>query len=156
MAKENTTPKSITDTPPLLGRGGPGSRIMDKPEKAKDAKGTVLRIWRYLSHQKVALIVTTLMVIVSTSLNLLGPYLMGVAIDDYIITHDLAGLARLLLLMVGAYALLIGVAKVPALFDMGWSHYVAQREPPREPGVERCIELTVPVPVKRINQKGTQ
>jgi ABC-type bacteriocin/lantibiotic exporter with double-glycine peptidase domain len=65
--------------------------MLEKAQKAKDRRGTLRRLWGYLSQQRAALIATTLMVIVSTLLNLLGPYLMGVAIDQYIITRDLAG-----------------------------------------------------------------
>jgi ATP-binding cassette subfamily B multidrug efflux pump len=43
-------------------------------------------------------------VIVSTLLDLLAPYLMGVAIDKFIAAGDLAGLQRTVLLMLGTYA----------------------------------------------------
>jgi ATP-binding cassette subfamily B protein len=72
-------------------------------EKAKDARGTLWRLCGNLGCQKTALITTTLMVIISTLLNLSGPYLMGVAIDRYIISGDLPGLARRLLWMVAVY-----------------------------------------------------
>lgn len=89
---------------PLLGGGGPGGpRAPGKVERAKDRRGTVRRLWGYLSRYRAALIVTTLMVIVSTGLNLLGPYLMGRAIDLYILTGDLPGLVQLLLWMGLAY-----------------------------------------------------
>src|SRR5262245_56578802 len=88
--------QNLPEPPPLMGRSGPGTpRIMGKVEKAKDRRGTVLRLWGYLRRQKGALMLTTLMVIVSTGLNLLGPFLLGLAIDRYIISGDLAGLARL-------------------------------------------------------------
>lgn len=76
---------------------------MGKVERAKDTKGTILRLWRYLGRRKGALFVTTLMIIASTLLNLLGPYLMGVAIDQYIITGDLVGLVYVLLWMIAVY-----------------------------------------------------
>ena len=44
-----------------------------------------------------------MLVIVTTIVGLLGPYLMGVAIDTYIGKGDLAGLARLLVLMLLTY-----------------------------------------------------
>src|SRR3712207_8724122 len=49
--------------------------------------------------QKSALIVIVLMVTVSTGLNVLGPYLLGLAIDRYILPGDLPGLARISLLI---------------------------------------------------------
>lgn len=79
-------------------------RPMGKGERAKNQRGTVLRLWRYLRRQRLALITTVIMVIITTALNLLGPYLMGVAIDQYIIPGDLAGLARIALIMLFCYA----------------------------------------------------
>ena len=46
-----------------------------------------------------------LLVSVTTGAGLLGPLLMGIAIDKYIIVGDLPGLARIALLMVGAYVI---------------------------------------------------
>ncbi|MCC6455749.1 MAG: ABC transporter ATP-binding protein [Caldilineaceae bacterium] len=78
---------------------------MGKGERAKNQRATLLRLWRYLRRQRLALIVTVLMVIITTGLNLLGPYLMGVAIDQYIIPGDLAGLIRIALLMLATYGI---------------------------------------------------
>ncbi len=44
-------------------------------------------------------------VLVYTLLGLVGPYLMGVAIDRFIGGKDAAGLARIALLMLAAYLL---------------------------------------------------
>jgi len=76
---------------------------MRPQEKAKDARGTVLRLWEYLRHQKAALTVAVLLVAASSGLGLLGPYLTGRAIDEFIRPGDLAGLARLCVLMIAAY-----------------------------------------------------
>ena len=53
-------------------------------------------------HRWVLVGVSTL-VIVSTLLDLLAPFLMGLAIDRFITAGDLAGLQRIILLMLGAY-----------------------------------------------------
>ncbi|MCB0071218.1 MAG: hypothetical protein KDE20_07150, partial [Caldilineaceae bacterium] len=90
---------------PMLMQHGPGGRnVPGKVERAKDTRGTLRRLWGYLATHRTALTFVTALVAASTALNLLGPYLMGKAIDDYITTGDLAGLARLLLLMTAAYA----------------------------------------------------
>jgi ATP-binding cassette subfamily B protein len=77
---------------------------MREPEKAEDALGTVLRIWGYLRKQGWALLVSLILVTISSLLGLLGPYLMGVAVDQFILEGDVAGLARTVLLMLGIYA----------------------------------------------------
>jgi ATP-binding cassette subfamily B protein len=70
---------------------------------AKDTQGTLTRLWHYLQRQRWTLVAVILMVVISTGLNLLGPYLMGVAIDDYILKGDRDGLARIVLIMVAAF-----------------------------------------------------
>ncbi len=100
-SNESTPPPEL---PPLMGRGGPGApRPMGKGERAKNQRSTVMRIWRYLRRQRLALVVTIIMVIISTCLNLVGPYLMGVAIDQYIIPGDLGGLVGIVLIMLVSY-----------------------------------------------------
>lgn len=86
------------------GPGGPGGMFAEH-EKSKNPTQTLLRLWIYLKHQKWALIITGVLVLVSSGLDLLGPYLMGRAIDGYINTGDLPGLARLLGLMALVYVI---------------------------------------------------
>jgi len=45
-----------------------------------------------------------LLTLVSLVFSLLGPYLMGLAIDRYVVGRDLAGLGRIALLMLTFYA----------------------------------------------------
>ncbi len=60
-----------------------------------------------------------LLVVISTVMSLLGPYLIKVAIDNHIASGDLAGLDRVLLLTLGTY--LVGGACFGAqLYLMGW------------------------------------
>jgi ATP-binding cassette subfamily B multidrug efflux pump len=73
--------------------------------RAEDVRGTMLRLWGYLSRQKWLLIGIVVLVALSSGLNLLGPYLMGIAIDEYILNGDAPGLIRTALLMIGAYAM---------------------------------------------------
>lgn len=54
-------------------------------EKAKDWKGTVLRIWKYLEVHRGQLLLVFFMVFLSSGLGLLGPYLIGKAIDIHIV-----------------------------------------------------------------------
>jgi len=72
-------------------------------EQAKDVRGTLLRLWGYLGRQKRALVVTVVLVIVSSGLDVLGPYLMGRALDVYVVTGDLRGLGRIALVMLATY-----------------------------------------------------
>ncbi|MEJ5312099.1 MAG: ABC transporter ATP-binding protein [Anaerolineae bacterium] len=76
---------------------------MRPKERAKNIRGTVLRLWAYLKKQGWGLGIIVILVSISSGLGLLGPYLMGKAIDDFILKNDIPGLGRLLLLMLGVY-----------------------------------------------------
>ena len=69
---------------------------IDKDKRAKNMGATLKGIWAYLSRQKGMLFLVILMVIFSSGLGLLGPYLIGMAIDDYIVTQETNGLGTLL------------------------------------------------------------
>jgi ATP-binding cassette subfamily B multidrug efflux pump len=95
-------PSQDPNPPPILGRGGPPWRhLMGEKERAQNTRGTLLRIWGYLKRQRWALVGTALLVTVSSGFDLMGPYLMGEAIDEHILKGDLPGLARTAALMAG-------------------------------------------------------
>ena len=51
-------------------------------EKAKDFKGTVKKLWRYLSKYKIALIIVILFTIASTVFSVVGPKILGNATTE--------------------------------------------------------------------------
>lgn len=103
MSDPRSNQRSSAEPPPIFGRFGPGPRQMGKVERAKDVRGAVRRMWGYLRRQRAALIVTAIMVVGSTLLNIAGPYLLTLAIDRYIIPGDLNGLMGISLLMLLVY-----------------------------------------------------
>lgn len=72
-------------------------------KKSVNSIGTVKRILPYLASNKMLLIIVLLMVLVSSILGLLGPFLVGMAIDDYIVTKDSSGLINLLFGLLAVY-----------------------------------------------------
>jgi ATP-binding cassette, subfamily B, multidrug efflux pump len=94
----------MVDPPPMMGRFG-GPRPIGKIERAKDVRGTVRRLAGYLSRQRRALFLTALLVLATTALTVISPYLLGLAIDQYVLTGNLDGLAQICGLMLGIYAL---------------------------------------------------
>ncbi|MCR2807965.1 ABC transporter ATP-binding protein [Paenibacillus soyae] len=82
----------------VQGGGGP------KKAKARDTIGTLRRLWSYLIQYRWKLSAVILMIIFSTTLSLLGPYLAGTAVDHYLATPG-----------TGFIAFLIGMAIVYAL-----------------------------------------
>jgi ATP-binding cassette subfamily B multidrug efflux pump len=75
-------------------------------EKAQNPRRALVRLLPYLEPHKSTLIVVFLLVVGSTILGLAGPYLMGLAIDNFIATKDPGGLARIALWML--FVFLVG------------------------------------------------
>jgi ATP-binding cassette, subfamily B, multidrug efflux pump len=75
-------------------------------QQAKDNIGTLKRLWSFLSPQKGWLIAVVVMVIVSSCLSLLGPYVVGRAIDTYIVTKQTDGFFLVLALLLFIYVAL--------------------------------------------------
>ncbi len=86
----------------MVGRGPaqPG-----KIEKARDPRRALARLLPYLGPYKTALVVVLGFVLISTVLGLIGPYLMGKAIDGFIATKDAAGLAVIAIWMLVIFLL---------------------------------------------------
>ncbi len=80
--------------------GDPG-----KIEKARDPRNALMRLLPYLNPFKAVLILVLFFVLIYTLLGLIGPYLMGTAIDKFIATKDAAGLMKIALAMLAVYLL---------------------------------------------------
>jgi ATP-binding cassette subfamily B protein len=74
-----------------------------KIEKAANPRRALTRLLPYLGPYKIKLILVAGLILSITFLDLLGPYLMGRAIDRYIGNKDLGGLAQMALLMIAVY-----------------------------------------------------
>ncbi|WP_338779929.1 ABC transporter ATP-binding protein [Metabacillus sp. FJAT-52054] len=75
-----------------------------KPPRPNNWPAVVRRIWNYMDGNKGLLVMVVLMVIGSSALGLLGPYLIGQTIDMYIVPLKTDGLAVQLLLLIIVYA----------------------------------------------------
>lgn len=113
MSTSKAPAQTSAPLPPLRpGRGPMG--FMGPQERAQNRRGTLARLWGYLGGQGWTLVVVAVLVAFSTGLDLMGPYLMGRAIDVFIAQNDLPGLARLVLLMVGVYLASSGISYLHA------------------------------------------
>ncbi|MBD7970227.1 ABC transporter ATP-binding protein [Paenibacillus gallinarum] len=70
--------EALKDTDQL----GQGTR--KKAVKAKNWSWTLRRIWDYLAKRRLKLILVLVMVVLTSALALLGPYLIGTAVDTYL------------------------------------------------------------------------
>lgn len=95
--------------PPVLSnagaRPGAGRQLthVGRIEKARDARSALRRLLPYLGPFRRELRVVLVLIALYTLLGLLGPYLMGRAIDHLLSTRQVSGLARLALGMLVVY-----------------------------------------------------
>ncbi|RTR33083.1 ABC transporter ATP-binding protein [Robertmurraya yapensis] len=68
----------------MLHRLKEGRRATLSTKKAKDMKGTMRRIWQYMAKEKGLFFLVMVMILISSALALIGPYLLGVAVDGVI------------------------------------------------------------------------
>lgn len=89
----------MTQNQPKQMNFGRGPRMAGPAEKAKNQKTTLARIWYYVKQQKIGLYFSIFFVIASTFLSLVGPYMIGHIIDEYILKKDIGGTIRLGILL---------------------------------------------------------
>jgi ATP-binding cassette subfamily B protein len=84
-------------------RGIGPRRGVGRFEKAKDPNAALRRLVGYLEPYKKQLFFVTVLILGSTLLSLLSPYLVGRSIDVYITQGDIPGLRNVILLLLGIY-----------------------------------------------------
>lgn len=85
------------------GAPGRGRGLRGRIERARDPRNTLRRLFFYLFPYRARLLFVCVIIVAYTILGLIGPYLMGVAIDRFIAARQLPGLAKLSLFMLLAY-----------------------------------------------------
>ena len=99
---------------PMRGPGGPGGPMM-MGEKAKDFKGTLLRLLRYIGKYKIAVLIVLIFAVGSTVFNVYGPKVLSWATTDLfegLVAKvsgtggiDFTAIGRTLLFLLGLYIL---------------------------------------------------
>ncbi|RJE89693.1 ABC transporter ATP-binding protein [Paenibacillus sp. 1011MAR3C5] len=106
MANPNGSGKSTNvEAPDLSMRSGGARGGMPAPKaKPKHARETIRRIWTYIRVYRRGLIAVLLLTFITTLLSLIAPYMLGHAVDAYIIPGRYDGLLRLGAVLLAIYA----------------------------------------------------
>jgi ATP-binding cassette subfamily B multidrug efflux pump len=99
----NQSPEQRRTEPRVGIRRGRGPGNPGVIEKARNPQEALQRLIPYLRPYTGALILVSLFVLSHTVLGLLGPYLIGITIDDYILRADIPGTIRMAVLMLVVY-----------------------------------------------------
>lgn len=106
MAEAESQQKpSNHETPDLSLRGGGPMRGMTAAKvKPKNTMQTIRRIWGYIRPHRKGMLAVFLFTLISTILSLVAPYLLGSAVDQYILPGDYKGLMGLCGILLAVYA----------------------------------------------------
>src|SRR5690625_3379768 len=91
-----------------------------KRRSASDSWGTIKRVWGYLAEKKLFLGLVLFMVLISSAMSLLGPYLVGFSIDEFIEQKQVDGLLSLLIIFRNRLFIPFTICLFTKLLD-GWN-----------------------------------
>ncbi|MFG6113808.1 ABC transporter ATP-binding protein [Halobacillus sp. MO56] len=77
--------------------------IGTRPPKVENIKATIKRVWSYMRSEKRLFWLVLVIVLISSLLSLLGPYLLGVAVDRVIEDPETSTLLQMLVLLGAVY-----------------------------------------------------
>jgi len=78
-----------------------------KGPRANNWKNTLYRIWKIIDEKRALLIAVLLLVVVSSGMSLLGPFLIGHIIDEYVLKHHFDGMVPIIIGLVFIYIALV-------------------------------------------------
>lgn len=128
----NSGMQTHTQTQPMPPMGGPGpmgmgggpghgARGMMPKVRPKRLGPTLKRLWSYIGRQRAGLVAVIVLTALGSGLALIGPYLLGRAIDLYIIPRDYDGLLWLCCTLLGIYVLSAAMSWIQAYVMAGVS-----------------------------------
>ena len=108
---------------PILSKEDIKGKDKKKAERAGNWKSVLRRIWTLVDEQRALLIAVLALVVVSSALTLLGPFMVGKIIDNFIMVSQFDGLARQLGILIAVYIGLSG----SMYFQNYWMVGIAQQ-----------------------------
>lgn len=94
-----------------------------KKQRANDWQKTLKRIWAIVDEQRIMLVVVLAMVVISSALSLLGPFLIGKMIDTFVKAGTTTGLMTWVVSLIVIYAVL----SLSLFFQNYWMIGIAQQ-----------------------------
>ncbi len=74
-----------------------------KTERAEHWRSTLMHIWKLVDEHRLLLITVLALVFVSSALALLGPYLIGYIIDEFIVPQSFGGMGTVIFWLIAVY-----------------------------------------------------
>ena len=106
MPDETTQKREATGRGNAYGMGNALLMAVGDAEKAHNVWSTVRRLMGYLGNYTATLLGVFALVVANTATSVATPYLIGLAIDEYIAVGDLPGLVRILYVLGAVYVVM--------------------------------------------------
>ncbi|CDZ99621.1 putative ABC transporter ATP-binding protein [Jeotgalicoccus saudimassiliensis] len=89
--------------------------------KAENMGATLKRIWQFMRGERKRLYFIIALVVVTSLLSIVGPFLVGRIVDDYFIPREFDGLLRILMILLASYIMLSATTFIQAYLMVGLS-----------------------------------
>ncbi|WP_020008620.1 ABC transporter ATP-binding protein [Salinicoccus albus] len=106
---------------PILSKEDLTKRRRKEAARANDIPGTLKRLWKFISEEKILLYGIILLVTLTSLLSITGPFLVGYIVDNYFVPRAFDGLFRILLILLITYILLSTTQYIAAFLMVGLS-----------------------------------
>lgn len=90
-------------------------------KRADNMGGTLKRIWQFMRGERKRLYLIISLVVVTSLLSIVGPFLVGRIVDFYFIPREFGGLFRILMILLASYVLLSVTTFIQAYLMVGLS-----------------------------------
>ena len=106
---------------PLISKEDIGKNKRSNKNKADNMGQTLKRIWQFMRGERKRLYFIISLVVVTSLLSIVGPFLVGRIVDYYFIPREFDGLFRILMILLASYVLLSATTFIQAYLMVGLS-----------------------------------
>ncbi|WP_411844110.1 ABC transporter ATP-binding protein [Salinicoccus sp. HZC-1] len=106
---------------PILKKEDIGRKKRKEDQRANDVRGTLGRLWKFISEERKLLYGIILLVTLTSLLSITAPFLVGYIVDNYFVQRQFDGLFRILMILLATYVLLSVTQYIAAFLMVGLS-----------------------------------
>lgn len=106
---------------PILSKEDMTKKKRREEARANDIPGTLKRLWKFISEEKILLYGIIMLVTLTSLLSIVGPFLVGYIVDNYFVPREFDGLFIIIMVLLGTYILLSTTQYIAAFLMVGLS-----------------------------------
>ncbi|CAM4227514.1 ABC transporter ATP-binding protein [Lacicoccus alkaliphilus] len=104
---------------PLLRKEDLGRRKKKEDQRANDFWGTLVRLWQFMRGERRLLYFIIFVVMITSLLTIVGPFMIGYTVDNYLVVQQFDGLITLLMFIFFIYVLSAGTQYLASFLMVG-------------------------------------